>query len=87
MDKNIIAYVACICLLFIMGRIFIVPLGKVIKIILNSVMGAGIIYLINLIGANWNFSIGINIITSIIVGLLGIPGVILIIFVKLLISS
>ena len=87
MDKNIIAYIACICLLFIVGKIFIVPVGKMLKFIFNSLLGAGIIYVINIIGTNWNFSIGINLVTSIVVGILGIPGAILIVLIRLLISG
>ena len=87
MDKNIIGYIAGICLIFVFGKIFILPLSKTVKLFINSLMGALIIYLINLIGVNWNFNIGINVVTSFLVGILGIPGMILIICVKLLVSS
>ena len=86
MDTNIITYIACICFIFIFGRLFIVPLKKILKLILNSILGGIIIYLINLIGANFGFHIGLNFITSIIVGLLGIPGVVCLIIVKLLVG-
>ena len=48
MDNNIITYLACICFIFIFGRIFIVPLKKVLKLVLNSVLGGLTIYIINL---------------------------------------
>ena len=50
--SSIIKYLACICFLFIFGRIFIVPIKKVLKIILNSLFGGLSIYIINLIGGN-----------------------------------
>ena len=86
MDNNIITYLACICFIFIFGRIFIVPIKKILKLVLNSVLGGLIIFIINLIGANFGFHIGLNIFTSILVGLLGLPGAVCLIIVKLLIG-
>lgn len=84
MDINIITYLACICFIFIIGRFFIVPIKKILKIVINSIIGGGVIYLINIIGANFNFHIGLNVINSIIIGILGLPGAVLLIIVKLL---
>ena len=86
MDGNLITYLACICFLFIFGRIFIVPLKKILKLVFNSVLGGLAIFIINLVGANFGFHIGLNIFTSIVVGLLGLPGVVCLIVVKLLIG-
>ena len=86
MDNNIITYLACICFIFIFGRIFIVPIKKILKLVLNSVLGGLIIFIINLIGANFGFHIGLNIFTSVLVGLLGLPGAVCLIIVKLLIG-
>jgi len=72
--NNIITFVACIIFLFIFGKIFIIPIKNVFKLIFNSVLGALLLYIINLIGGNFGFHIGINILTSVCVGLLGIPG-------------
>ena len=85
MDSNIITFLACICFIFIFGRIFIVPIRKILKIILNSILGGVVIYLINFIGANFGFHIGLNIFTSILVGVLGLPGAVCLVIVKLLI--
>ena len=82
--NNIIAFTACIFFLFIYGKIFIVPIKTILKLVLNSFLGAFLIYIINLIGAMWGFHIGINIITSIFVGMLGIPGAIVIVIIKFL---
>lgn len=86
MDSNIITFLACICFIFIFGRIFIVPFKKILKLIINSVLGGLTIYIINLIGAGFGFHIGLNIFTSILVGLLGLPGAVCLIIVKLLIG-
>ena len=86
MDTNLITYLACICFIFIFGRIFIVPLKKILKLIFNSILGGITIYIINLIGANFGFHIGLNIFTSLMIGLLGLPGSVCLIIIKLLIG-
>ena len=85
MDTNIITYLACICFLFIFGRIFIVPIKKILKLVINSILGGVTIFLINLVGGMWGFHIGLNIFTSILVGLLGLPGAVCLVIIKLLI--
>ena len=80
--NNIIAYIACIFFLFIFGKIFIIPIKTILKLIFNSLLGGIIIYIINLIGTTFNFHIGLNIITAIFVGILGIPGAIILIILK-----
>ena len=85
-DSNILTYLACICFLFIFGRVFIVPIKKVLKLVINSVLGGIAIFLINLIGANFGFHIGLNILTSILVGILGLPGAICLVIVKLVLG-
>lgn len=82
-DSNILTYLAGICFLVIFGRIFIVPIKKVLKLVINSVLGGISIFLINLVGANFGFHIGLNILTSILVGILGLPGVVCLVIVKL----
>ena len=86
MDYNILTYLACICFLFLFGRIFIVPIKKVLKLVVNSILGGAIIYIINLIGISFNFHIGLNFFTSILIGILGIPGAVVLVILKLLIE-
>lgn len=85
MSTNFITYLACICFLFIFGKIFIVPIKKVLKLVFNSILGGLTILIINLVGASFGFHIGLNVFTSILVGLLGLPGAICLIIIKLLI--
>lgn len=82
--ENIIIFLACICFLFIIGKIFIVPIKWVSKLIFNSILGGLIIFAINLIGGIWGFHIGLNFLTAIMVGLLGIPGAVCLIVITLL---
>lgn len=84
--NNIIAFIACLFFLFIIGRIFIIPLKTIFKFILNSIIGGIIIFIINFIVGFFNFHIGLNIITSIFVGILGIPGAVVVILIKLMLG-
>ena len=82
--NNIIAYIACIFFLFMLGKIFIVPIKIILKLVINSLLGGLLIFIINFIGSFFNFHIGLNLITSIFIGILGIPGAIVIVVIKML---
>ncbi len=87
MDLNtIIIYLACLIVIFIIGKIFFVPLKHIVKLLINSVLGGFLIYIVNVIGGSFGFHIGLNVGTAIFTGLLGIPGVILLILIKLLVG-
>lgn len=45
------------------------------------------IYLINLVGAIFNFHIGLNYITAIFTGILGVPGVILLVILRVILGG
>lgn len=86
MDINLILTIlACIIVIYILGRIFILPLKSIMKLIVNSILGGAMLYLINLIGGMFGFYIGLNIFTAIFVGILGIPGAILLIILKMIV--
>ena len=78
----VIIFVTCVFFLFIFGRIIIWPLKNILKLILNSVLGGVLIYIINLVGTKFAFHIGLNLLTAIIVGVLGIPGAALLVVLK-----
>ena len=84
--NSIITFLACIIILFLIGKIFILPIKSIIKLLINSFLGAVIICIINKIGEMWGFYIGLNIITAIFVGILGIPGAVLLIILKIIIG-
>ena len=83
LNNTIIVYLACICFLFIFGKVFILPIKTIVKLILNSVLGGVLIFVINLIGNMFEFHIGLNYITIVFVGILGVPGAILLMALKL----
>lgn len=80
--NSIIAFLACVSVLFIFGKILVLPMKKILKLLMNSVLGGILIYIINMFGANFNFHIGLNLGTSIFVGIFGVPGAILLVILK-----
>lgn len=84
MDTNNIAIIAgCILSIMFLGLVFRIKVWKIVKLIFNSILGAVLIYLINQVGVNAGIHIGLNIVTSIFIGILGIPGAILLLFLKI----
>lgn len=85
MEINALIIISCICMLFIVCKIFIMPIKWFVKLLFNSALGGLLIFLINLIGSNFAFHIGLNIFTALFVGILGTPGAILLMILKLFI--
>lgn len=83
--KILLLYIACIIGIMIIGKILIVPIKVLVKLIINSILGAILLYVINIVGGMWGLHIGINFITAIVVGILGIPGAILLTILTILI--
>lgn len=75
--KMLLVYVACIIGIFIVGKIFIIPIKIITKLIINSLLGAVLLYVINIVGTVCGLHIGINVVTALVVGILGIPGAVL----------
>lgn len=82
----IVAYAAGVLLIYALGRMLMIPLKVIFNLIVNAVIGGGVLLIINFIGGFWGFSVGVNPITALIVGLLGVPGVILIVGLRLLLG-
>lgn len=82
--NTIVVYLGCIVFLFIIGKIFVLPIKFILKLIGNSIIGGILIFIVNLVGSLFGFHIGLNIVTAIVTGILGIPGVVLLFFLKFL---
>ncbi len=80
----ILAYTVGIIILFILGRVLLVPMKVVIKLVYNALLGAIALIALNFAGGLVGFHITFNIITAFIVGTLGVPGLILLILLELI---
>lgn len=85
-DMTIVAaYIFGIILLYVLGRMFLVPLKLIFKLIYNALIGGAMLWAVNYIGGHFAFSIAINPLTAVVAGFLGLPGVLLLILFKLFI--
>jgi len=81
----VMAYSAGIMLIFMISWIFVKPLKFLVRLILNSVLGALFLIIFNYFGQFTGIYIGVNEVTALLIGILGIPGFIAILLLKLLI--
>lgn len=82
----IIAYVFGIILLYVVGRMFLMPIKLIFRLIYNGLIGGAMLWALNFVGLHIGFTIAINPITALIAGFLGLPGVILLILFKLFVA-
>ncbi len=70
-----LAYTAGIMMIYLFGRLLIVPVKFLLKLIASSVVGGLVLLLINVAGGGLGIALPVNIITALIAGVLGVPGV------------
>ncbi len=71
-------FVLGIVLLFLCGWFFMAPIKLLLKLGLNSLVGAVVLVVINLVGEMFGFHIPVSALNCVLVGIFGIPGVILV---------
>jgi len=80
----VIAALFALFLIMLLGRVFFTPLRWAFKLLVNSAAGLLLLLLVNYLGAPWGFSLPVNIITVLVTGFLGLPGLILLILLRFL---
>ena len=63
-------------------RLFSAPLKVALRVLINSVLGFGALWLLNLTGGVTGIALGLNIINSLTVGILGVPGLFLLLLLQ-----
>ena len=71
-------------ILYIAGWFLLATFKLLLKLAINSVLGALILILINLIGGIFSVTIALTPLNAIIVGVFGIPGVLLLLILRLI---
>jgi len=85
-EHVILAYVAGIILIYIVARLFLMPVKFVFKLIYNGIIGGALLWGVNFLGAYISFNMPITIWKALIAGFLGIPGVVGLILYKITIE-
>lgn len=80
----VFAYIFGIIFLFFVGRSLLMPMKIVMKFVYNALIGGLVLLILNYVGGMFQFHIAFNVITALITGFLGIPGIILLIILKFL---
>ncbi|MBU7007595.1 pro-sigmaK processing inhibitor BofA family protein [Phosphitispora fastidiosa] len=83
MDLNIVmAFVLGLLLLYLVGRVMVVPIKLIVKLIVNGIVGGLVLWVVNYFGAFLNLHIPLNPVTALTAGFLGIPGIVLLIVIQ-----
>lgn len=81
MEKIILTGLVLFSVLIVF-KLFSLPIRWIFKLLINTAAGLVFLFLFNYIGAFIGLALGINIINAVIIGILGIPGLILLLLVK-----
>ena len=81
-SMSILAYCLGLVLIYIICRVFSKPLKWFLKLAVSGLMGGFILAAVNLVGGFAGMSISINPLSALITGVLGIPGIALIIILQ-----
>ena len=73
---TILLAAAVVVALYVLVKILAAPIKKIFKLLINAVCGFALLFAANFIGGFFDFQIPVNILTCIIAGAFGIPGVI-----------
>lgn len=74
-----------LCALAVLGviRLFSAPLRLALRLLLNTLLGFGALFLLRLAAPLTGLTLGLNPINALIIGVLGVPGLVLLILLKL----
>lgn len=80
-----LVFIGAAVAVFIILKIFAWPIKKIVKMLINIAVGGLLLMLVNYVGAYFGFAIAINWISALIVGVLGIPGLIILVILHFII--
>lgn len=78
------AVVICILLVVLLFKILKTPLKWAFKLLLNAVGGFIALFILNFFGAIVGLSLTINLVNCLVAGILGLPGIVLLLLLKYL---
>lgn len=82
----IMAALFLLVILYIVAQVFLKPIKLLWKLIFNSAIGLVLLVIVNYVGSFVSFKIAINLITVLIAGFLGVPGILLLVCFQLLLK-
>ena len=80
----VLLFILSLGLLYLLGRLLAFSMKSILKLLINALIGAALLLLFNWIGGGFGLHIGVNPITAIVVGLLGVPGMVLLLILQVI---
>ena len=85
MDFSVIVVIAAIVLgVIVVLRLLAKPIRFIFKLLINTVLGFVLLWLINFVGGGLGIALELSLLNALVVGLLGIPGVLLLLAIHFL---
>ena len=81
---EVLLFALGLVLLYLTGWLLLAPFKFLLKLIASSLLGAAALLLINLVGGVFSVTIAINPLSAFIAGYFGLPGIILLLILKLI---
>lgn len=76
MDYNaLVAYAVGLILLYLMARLLFLPIRLLLVLLYNGLVGGVLLWMVNLVGGYIGLHVGLNPVTALLAGFLGLPGV------------
>ena len=74
-----------LCAFVVLGviQLFSAPLKLALKVLVNTLLGFAALFLLNLTGGLTGVTLGLNLFNALTVGVLGVPGLVLLVLLKL----
>lgn len=79
----LLTYAGVIILIFIVGKLFVWPIKLVLKLLASSLIAGAAIVLINTAGTGFGIAIPLNVLNALTAGVLGIPGLVMLLIFSL----
>ena len=84
MNHIVTIAITIVVVILLAKYLFHAKLKTLIKLVINTLLGALILWLINKFGGSLGIAVPLNIITALVVGIFGVPGVIILILLNLI---
>ncbi len=74
-----------LCAFVLLGviQLFSTPLRLALKVLLNTLLGFAALFLLNLASGFTGFTLGLNLFNALVIGVLGVPGLVLLVLLRL----
>ncbi len=80
----VLAWIIGVLIILAFGKALLLPLKTIIRLVINGILGGIVLLVINLIGGPLGFTLSLNAVSALVVGILGLPGLILLVILKFL---